>query len=104
MTCSEVRRGVPRSPNHHLDEFGIMRQFDLGRRKIKPDCLFDILARLCFRFPSRRAARQFRTHRRPTFGNGIIFKDYAELHRTSIRPALGAVAEIRESAFMASAS
>jgi arginyl-tRNA synthetase len=28
--------------------------------------------------------RQFRAHGRPAFRNGVIFKDYSELHRTSV--------------------
>lgn len=84
MTPSEVRRGVPRSPNRYLYQFGVLWQFDFGRGKIKPDRLFDILARIGFRFASRCAPRQFRAHGRPAFRNGVIFKDYSELHRTSV--------------------
>jgi len=94
MTCSAVKRGVPRSPNHYLNEFGIMRQFDFRRRKIKPDRLLDIFACFSFRSAGRRTARQFWTHRRPTFGDRIVFKDYTELHSASIRRPAGLFLQI----------
>jgi hypothetical protein len=82
MTCSDVKRGVPRSPNHHLNQFGVMWRFDLGRRKIQSNRLRYIAACFRFRLPRRPTARQFGTYCRPTFGNAIKFRNYAELHET----------------------
>jgi hypothetical protein len=85
MTSSALRRGVPRSPNHHLDEFGILRQVDVGRGEIESNGILDIATCFCFGFACRSASRQFRADRRPALGNWIIFEDNAELHTLSIR-------------------
>jgi len=85
MTSSDVRRGVPRSPNHHLDEFGIVRQFNVGGGKIEPNGILDIFACFYFGITRRSAPRQFRADRRPTLGDGIMFEDHTKLHIFSVR-------------------
>ena len=85
MTSSAVRRGVPRSPNHHLDEFGIARQVNVGGSKVESNGILDIVACFCFGITCRSAPRQFRADRRPTLGDGIMFEDHTEFHIFSIR-------------------
>ena len=80
MTSSAVRRGVPRSPNHHLDEFGIVRQVNVGRGKIESNGILDIVTCFCFGITRRSAPRQFGAHSRPTLGDGIMFEDHTEFH------------------------
>ena len=77
---SAVRRGVPRSPNHHLDELGTVRQVELGWRQIKTDSFPDIPAGFRLRVTGGCAARQFRTHCRVTLRSGIVFENDAKLH------------------------
>ena len=85
MTSSDVRRGVPRSPNHHLDEFGIARQVNVGGRKVESNGVLDIVACFCFGITCRSAPRQFRANRRPTLGDGIMFENHTKFHIFSIR-------------------
>ena len=85
MTSSAVRRGVPRSPNHHLDEFGVARQVNVGGGKVESNGLLDIVACFCFGVTCRSAPRQFRANRRPTLGDGIMFEDHTKFYIFSIR-------------------
>src|SRR4051812_18930419 len=85
MTSSAVRRGVPRSPNHHLDELGIVRQVNIGGGKIESNGILDIVACFCFGVTCRSAPRQFRADRRPTLGDGIMFEHHTKFHIFSIR-------------------
>ena len=62
MTCSEVNRGVPRSPNGHLDQLRIFRQLDFAGRQIEFDCFSDVWAGFLLSFTSRRAAGEFGAH------------------------------------------
>jgi hypothetical protein len=48
ITWSEVSLGVPRSPNRHLDELGILRQVEVGRLEVKTNRVFNVLMRLYF--------------------------------------------------------
>ena len=68
-----------------LNEVGIIRQVEFGRRQVKTDGFLDIEAGFRFRFTSRSATRQFRTRRREALNLAIIFKYDVELHVTSIR-------------------
>lgn len=85
MIASGVRRGVPRLPNHHLDEFGIVRQVNFGRGKIESNGILDIAACFCFRITGRSAPRQFGADRRPTLGDGIMFEHDTKFQILSIR-------------------
>lgn len=86
MISSAVRRGVPRSPNHHLNEFGIVWQVNFGRGKIESNGILDIAACFCFRITGRSAPRQFRADRRPALGDGIMFEHHTKFHILSILP------------------
>ncbi len=57
MTWPEVSRGVVRSPNHHLNQLGVNRKVEFGRRKVQPDRLLDVVTR--FHQPTR--SQQLRT-------------------------------------------
>lgn len=87
MTWSEVSRGVPRSPNRHLDLLRIFRQFDIAGRQIKSDGFPDVGAGFLLCFTSRRAAGEFGAHSRVVTGLGIVFQNDSERHSNSILPA-----------------
>src|ERR1035441_10011263 len=84
MTWSEVSRGVPRSPNRHLDQFRVLRQFEIGRLQIQFNGFPDVGARFLLGFASRRAAGEFGAHRRVVAGLGIVFQNDSKRHSNSI--------------------
>lgn len=51
-----MRRGVPRSPNHYLNELGMFRQVEVGWRQVQADRFLNIQARFHLRFTGRSAA------------------------------------------------
>ncbi len=86
MTCSEVNRGVPRSPNGHLDQLRIFRQFNIAGRKIELNGFSDVFAGLLLGFSSGCATGEFGTHGRVITGLGIMFQNDSEGHIHSIGP------------------
>jgi hypothetical protein len=55
MTWSEVMRGVPRSPNRHVDQFRVLRQLEIGGLQIQFNGFSDVGARFLLGFAGRRA-------------------------------------------------
>ena len=86
ITWSEVSRGVSRSPNGHLDQFRIFRQFNIAGRKIEFNGLSNIFAGLLLGFSSGCATGEFGTHGRVITGLGIVFQNDSEGHINSIGP------------------
>ena len=84
ITWSEVSRGVPRSPNRHLDHFRVLRQFEIGRLQLQFNGFPDVCERFLFGFASRRATGEFGAHRRVVAGHGIMFQNDSERHSNSI--------------------
>src|SRR5208283_3197522 len=86
ITWLEVSRGVPRSPNRHLGQLGIFRQFNIAGRKVEFDSFSHVGSGLLLGFASGRAAGEFRAHRRVVTGLGIAFQNDSERHTNSIGP------------------
>src|SRR5260370_42366879 len=86
ITWSEVSRGVPRSPNGHLDQLRIFRQFNIAGRKIELNAFSDVFAGLLLGFSSGSATGEFGTHGRVMTGLRIIFQNDSEGYIHSIGP------------------
>ena len=84
MTWSEVSRGVPRSPNRHLDQLRVLRQFEIGGLQIQFNGFSDVCAGFLLGFASGRATGEFGAHRRVVAGLGIMFQNDSERHSNSI--------------------
>ena len=84
MTWSEVSRGVPRSPNRHLDQFRVLRQFEIGGLEVQFNGFSDVCARFLLGFACGRATGEFGAHRRVVAGLGIVFQNDSERHSNSI--------------------
>ena len=84
ITWSEVSRGVPRSPNRHLDQFRVLRQFEIGGLQIQFNGFSNVGAGLLLGFASGRATGEFGAYRRVVAGLGIMFQNDSERHSNSI--------------------
>jgi hypothetical protein len=84
ITWSEVSRGVPRSPNRHLDQFRVLGQFEIGGLQIQFNGFSDVRAGLLLGFARGRATGEFWAHGRVVTGLGIMFQNDSERHFNSI--------------------
>jgi hypothetical protein len=84
MTSLEVSRGVPRSPNGHLDQLRVFRQFQIAGRQIELNGFSNVYPRFLLGFSSRRATGKFGANRRVVTGLEIMFQDDSERHSNSI--------------------
>ena len=84
MTSSAFNRGVPRSPNRHLDQFRIVGQVDVGGRKIQRNGFADIRSGFLLRVTGGRASAKFRADSRVTPRDRIKLQNDSESHNPSI--------------------
>jgi len=72
--------GVPRSPNHHLNQLCVIGQFDVHRRQIQLNGLANVRAGFLLRVASRRAPGQFWADRRVASHLRVVLQNNSEGH------------------------
>lgn len=78
-------RGVPRSPDRHLDEFRIFGNIEWGGFEVQTDRFFDVGSGFRLGIAGGGAAREFGAYGRVGAGFVVIFEDHAEGHVFSVR-------------------